>query len=338
MRIAFVAPLGASTCDTTSHGAHVVVADLARAMKERGHDVIVFCAEGSYLNGIDTAPILRDARSDVYETLWWHLGQWDPDVVSQHATPAEAFGPHGHPMVHTMHANPGDDGVIDAPMRVHEQLVAVSRDSERRWRAAGARNVRFIANAVPDFGVSMSAPDPIALIAGRITPEKGTAAAIRAAKRAGLEPVVVGEVCDRLYFAREIVPLLDHVRVMRTIPRQRVWALMARAAVTLMPVEWDEPFGLVAAEAQAAGCPVVGYARGALPEVVPQGDGGILVTPGDEDALASAIPIARCMDRVAVREQARDRFDFDLMADSYEELLSEAATGMAQHGDAAAAA
>ena len=126
--------------------------------------------------------------------------------------------------------------------------------------------------------------------------------------------------------------------MLRTIPRQRLWALMARAAVTLMPIEWEEPFGLVAAEAQTAGCPVVGYARGALPEVVPQGDGGVLVTAGDEDALVSAIPVARCMERVAIREQARDRFDFDLMADSYEEVLAEAATGMSHHGDIAAAA
>lgn len=336
MRIAFVAPLCAPTCDTTSRGAHVVVADLARAMKARGHDVMVFCAEGSYLNGIDTAPVLRDARTDAYDALRWHVDQWDPDVVSQHATDAEAFASDGHPVVHTMHVNPVDEDLMRAATSSQVILVAVSHDSQRRWRGAGARDVELIPNAIPEFGVPMGPPDPIALIAGRIAPEKGTATAIRAAKRAGLEPVVVGEICDRTYFAREIVPLLDGVRVFRTLPRQRVWALMARAAVTLMPVDWEEPFGLVAAEAQAAGCPVVGYARGALPEVVSQGAGGLLVAAGDEDALASAVPVARCMDRVAVREQARDRFDFHAMVDSYEELLAEAATGMTHHTAAAA--
>ena len=337
MRIAFVAPLCAPTCDTTSRGAHVVVADLARAMKERGHDVMVFCAEGSYLNGLDTAPVLRDARSETYETLRWHVDQWDPDVISQHATDAEAFAPSGHPIVHTMHVNPVDEALARAAVMGREQLVAVSADSQRRWRAAGAHDVNLIQNAIPDFDVRIAPPDPIALIAGRIAPEKGTAAAIRVAKRAGLEPVVVGEVCDRNYFAREIVPLLDGVRVMRTLPRERIWALMGRAAVTLMPIEWEEPFGLVAAEAQAAGCPLVGYARGALPDVVRQGEGGILVSAGDEDALAAAIPMARCMERVPVREQARDRFEFDAMADAYEELFAEAATGMAAHEEAKAA-
>jgi glycosyltransferase involved in cell wall biosynthesis len=195
--------------------------------------------------------------------------------------------------------------------------------------------VSTIANGIPEFPVTMRDPEPIALIAGRIAPEKGTAAAIRIAHRAGLEPVVVGEVYDRGYFAREIVPLLDGTHVYRTLPRERVIALMSRAAVTLMPVEWDEPFGLVAAEAQTVGCPVVGYARGALADVV-RSDGGMLVAAGDEDGLVSAIPEARSMDRVAVREQARDRFDFDVMLDAYEELFAEAATGMSHAPEVAA--
>ena len=103
---------------------------------------------------------------------------------------------------------------------------------------------------------------------------------------------------------------------------------MARAAVTLMPIQWDEAFGLVAAEAQMAGCPVVGYGRGALPEVVPQFVGGVLVPSGDEDALVQAIPVARSIDRARVRASALERFDVDEMVDGYEELLAEAATGM----------
>jgi glycosyltransferase involved in cell wall biosynthesis len=337
MRIAFVAPLLAPLCDTTSRGSHVIVADLARAMKARGHDVMVFCAQGSYLKGVDTAPIIVDARSSAFEELQWHMEKWDPDVVSQHACDAEAFAmSHGHPVVHTLHANPLDPSAASGAARSRAPLVAVSHDSQRRWREAGCTHVSTIPNGIPDFPLKPGDTEPIALIAGRIAPEKGTAAAIRVAHRAGLEPVVVGEVYDRGYFAREIVPLLDGTHVYRTLPRERVVALMARAAVTLVPVEWDEPFGLVAAEAQTMGCPVVGYARGALSDVVPHGEGGMLVAAGDEDALAAAIPAARSMDRIAVREQARDRFDFDVMLDAYEELLAEAAMGMTQARPAAA--
>jgi len=328
VRIAFVAPVVAPLCDAMSRGPHIIVRDLARAMLARGHDVMVFCAQGSFLAGVPTAPIVIDASvTSAFLELYWHLAQWDPDVIAQHAFEVDAVAlADGLPTVHTLHANPGDDQMLTALRRCGWPVAAVSRDSQRRWREAGLAGVGAIPNGVPDGDWERGAPEPIALIAGRISPEKGTAAAIRVARRGGLEPVLVGEVHDRGYFAREVVPLLDGAHVFRTLPRERVSALMQRAAITLVPIEWEEPFGLVAAEAQMAGCPVVGYARGALPEIVPA-EGGVLVAPGDEDALVSAIPFARGLDRLTVRESARDRFDFDTMVDAYEERFAEAATG-----------
>ena len=355
MRIAFVAPLVAPICDTTSRGPNVVIADLARGMLARGHDVMVFCAQGSYLKDVPTAPIpvdprvadaavIRGARresanaalADAFAQLFFHLDQWSPDVVAQHAFDAEPYALSRHvPTVHTLHLNPTDPGVVDAVRGTRAPLVAVSHDSARRWTQAGARRLWTIPNGVRDYPVTTAAPSAIALIAGRIAPEKGTATALRVARRAGLEPVVVGEVYDRGYFAREVTPLLEGARLCATLPRDRVRALMARATVTLMPIEWDEPFGLVAAEAQLAGCPVAGYARGALPELVPQGSGGVLVRPGDEDALVGAIADARTIDRAALRASALERFDLARMIDAHEELLAEAATGLARN-DAAA--
>src|SRR2546429_5792869 len=93
------------------------------------------------------------------------------------------------------------------------------------------------------------------LFRSRVSPEKGTAEAVEAARRAGLEPLVVGTVYDRDYWAREVaVPV-------RRVERPELWRLMAGSAGTLMPGAWDEPFGVVAAEAQMAGCPGLGYPR-----------------------------------------------------------------------------
>lgn len=328
MRIAFVASLASPVREVTSRGEHVVIADLARCLRDRGHDVVVFCAQGSYLADLDTAPVMAGAG---YDELFWHLERWEPDVISLHALDAHVQAlACVVPTVHTLHANPAAPVPVVPTRPARATLVAVSEDSARRWREAGAANVHAIPHGVPAFATPATDPDPIALIAGRIAPEKGTATALAVARRAHLEPVVVGEVCDRAYFARDVAPLLDGAHVFRTLPRDRVAALMARAAVTLMPVEWDEPFGLVAAESQRVGCPVVAYARGALPEVVPQGVGGILAAPGDEDALVRAIRVARSMDRRKVREAARERLDLPLMIDRHEALLAEAATGMAR--------
>jgi len=105
------------------------------------------------------------------------------------------------------------------------------------------------------------------------------------------------------------------------VPREELFQLMARCAVLLMPVRWDEPFGLVAAEAQMAGCPVVGYRRGALPEVVPHGLGGWLVQPDDERALVLAVHLARGLDRDSIRRRARRELGVEPMIDAYEREL-----------------
>jgi glycosyltransferase involved in cell wall biosynthesis len=105
------------------------------------------------------------------------------------------------------------------------------------------------------------------------------------------------------------------------VSRDELFQLMARCAVVLMPVEWDEAFGLVAAEAQMAGCPVVAYRRGALPEVVHHRVGGWLVEPGDEDALVAAVHLARGLDRHAIRRRAQRELGTAPMVDAYEQAL-----------------
>jgi glycosyltransferase involved in cell wall biosynthesis len=182
-------------------------------------------------------------------------------------------------------------------------------------------STRVIRNGVPDFGPWSSEPSSIALVAGRISPEKGTAAAIRVARRAGLSPLLVGDVYDRSYFERDVEPLLRTGEFVGPVSRRRLSGLMASSAVVLMPIEWTEPFGLVAAEAQMAGCPVVGYRRGALPELVVGGLTGYLVEPGDEDALVRAIAHTQKLDRSAIRARAKRYLGVERMVDEYEAAL-----------------
>jgi glycosyltransferase involved in cell wall biosynthesis len=176
--------------------------------------------------------------------------------------------------------------------------------------------VGVLPNGVPAFDVPAGPVAARGLVAGRVSPEKGTAAAVRAARRAGLEPLLAGGVYDRPYWEREVgVPVA-------AVDRPALWRLMAGSAVTLMPVEWDEPFGMVAAESQMAGCPVLAYRRGGLPEVVEDGVGGILVEPGDFEGLVAAVPAALALDRRLVRESALRRLGIDRAAAAYERALA----------------
>src|SRR5438105_255690 len=81
---------------------------------------------------------------------------------------------------------------------------------------------------------------------------------------------------------------------------------------------WEGPFGMVAAEAQMAGCPVAGYRRGALPEVVDEGVSGFLATPDDIESLATAIGHCLALDRAAVRASAQRRLGLERALDRYE--------------------
>ena len=84
---------------------------------------------------------------------------------------------------------------------------------------------------------------------------------------------------------------------------------------------WDEPYGLVVAEALACGTPVCAFARGALPELLHE-DCGILVAPGDVAGLAAAIADAPRLSRAAAREHALRTCSLEHMVDRYAELYA----------------
>jgi glycosyltransferase involved in cell wall biosynthesis len=156
----------------------------------------------------------------------------------------------------------------------------------------------------------------VALVAGRISPEKGVEDALAAARTAGLGVIVAGAHYDPTYEVD-----LSGAQVLGPLPRDQLRRLMASSAVTICAVRWEEPFGMVAAEAQMAGCPVAAYHRGALPEVVEEGVSGFLARPDDVADLALAIRLCLALDRAAVRASALRRLGFEGALDGYEIAL-----------------
>lgn len=341
MRIAVVASLVTPLREAQLGGAQAFLTDLARVLSARGHRVTVFAAAGSSVGGVQlvTVPapagveraLVRPAGAPAecvpelragFARLFAAVCRHGCDVVSQHAFDAEAVELAGEaelPVLHTLHLPPIVPAVVSAALAAagpRTRFVTVSEAMRRAWADAGLAVVGVIPNGVPAFELPPAAPAPRALVAGRVSPEKGTATALHAARRAGLEAVLVGGVYDMDYWRREVrLPA-------RPVERRELWRLMAGSAVTLAPVDWEEPFGLVAAEAQMAGCPVAGYRRGALPEVVEEGVGGLLVEPGDFEALVAAVPRALGLDRRRVRESALRRLDIARTAERYEAALA----------------
>ena len=346
LSIAVVAPLVAPLSAAHPYGNQHFLADLAQALHAMGHDVVVYAAAGSHVDGVEVQAIeiplaaqrrfvlLRDneshessAMAEAFECLFTRLRARGHDAISQHAFDREAIlGCDGIPALHTLHLPPMSPPVVATVRATDSALCSVSRSCAKQWREAVGRHVHALPNGVPRFEAPAASVSDIALIAGRISREKGVTTAIRAARRAWLRPRVVGEVYDRDYFDEEVAPLLDGEVVMPPLSRLALAREMARAGAVLMPVEWDEPFGLVAAEALRVGCPVIGYRRGALPEIVRDGD-GILVDPGDENALVDALCRVHRLDRTEIRRRAAHRFDMFVCARRYEAALHGLARG-----------
>ncbi len=260
------------------------------------------------------SPVIRRA----FELLFRELRRLGADVVSQHAFDSEAIEmSEGLPVLHTLHMPPISTRVLGEVLKSGAAFATVSESCRRAWAAAGAGQVGVLRNGVPVFTVEEVPIREDALLAGRLSPEKGFEDGIAAARAIGLRPVVVGVPYDRSYELD-----LSAGVALPPQPRSRLWQLMAGASVTLLPVHWDEPFGMVGAEAQMAGCPVAGYSRGGLVEIVEPGVSGFLSEPGDVKGLAEAALAATKLDRAAVRASAVRRLGLDASLDAYEAALA----------------
>jgi glycosyltransferase involved in cell wall biosynthesis len=155
--------------------------------------------------------------------------------------------------------------------------------------------VRDVADA-PRFD-----PAGPALVAGRLAAEKGIEVAIAACRAAGRPLVVAGD--GPLRDVLEGAAAGADVRFTGRVDAAELDQLRAAASVAIVPSRSAETFGLAAAEAMAAGLPVVASRIGALPELI--GDAGVLVAPGDAAALAAGL--ARVAPDAALRGLRRVR-------------------------------
>jgi glycosyltransferase involved in cell wall biosynthesis len=163
---------------------------------------------------------------------------------------------------------------------------------------------------------------------GRFDDTKGAHRAVAAAQSASVPLVVAGPVQpgQESYFEEEIEPHLndDRMRYAGEVGGAEKHELFANARALLMPIRWDEPFGMVMVEALACGTPVIAFPQGAATEIVQHEVKGYLVD--DEQAMAAAIADLHKIDPAACRETVATRFSAETVANGYVEIYRRAAS------------
>ena len=338
LRIAMLAPPWISVPPPGYGGVEAVVSTLTEALVARGHGVTLFCAPGSASSATVTTLLTESHPDEIERSLYEvdHVSQaFDQidlagagdrfDVIHDHCgfTGLAMAGRIDTPLVHTLH---GPFTAETAAFYAHHghkgTLVAISRAQ--------------LSTAPPGLTPVSSIPNPIDLRAwslqerkgdyllwvGRVTPDKGPHRAIAVARAIGVPLVLAGVIQpgQQAFFDREVAPHIDgtSVQFVGEVGGAVKQSLFASARGLLMPIRWDEPFGMVMVEALACGTPVIAFAEGAACELIVDGRTGFLVE--DERAMIDAVgrlPRIRARD---CRDWVRRHCDGQVVAAAYERV------------------
>ena len=333
MKILQIAPLWETVPPPAYGGTEAVVHLLVEELVRQGHDVTLWASGDSKTSARlqSCCPSSLRTKEDiysksVYSCLHASLALKDAqhyDIVHNHAGEEVMAISHLLPdllMLTTMHCvvTPDTRRVWDNYRAYFNSISWSQRRLMPEIRGGRFAGVAYNAIDVASFPFQNQKQDYI-LFLSRMSPEKGPTLAIEVARRTGRRLVMAGKVDakDRDFFTREVQPLIDgeHIVFMGEADAVLKRELYREASGVVMPIEWDEPFGLVMPEAMACGTPVIVFNRGAAPEIVEHGETGFVVDTLDE--MVQAVAKLHTVDPAYCRARAVQRFDAPIMARRY---------------------
>lgn len=354
MRILQLAPIWETVPPPAYGGTEAVISVLTEELVRQGHQVTLWASGDSSttaeLRSVLPQSLRKAALTDV--ALQYSLIH----VASALRTAS------GFDVVHNHSGPPSQLGMalsslIDLPMltTLHNDLTEDTRfiwDNYEGWYNAisheqssklphlsHAKSAGVVYNGidVASFPFQPKKQDYL-LFMGRITAAKAPHLAVEAARRLGMRIVVAGVSMpeEHEYFTDVLAPLLDGQRAIfvgeadAALKRE----LYAGARALLLPLQWEEPFGLVMIEAMACGTPAIVFSRGAAKEILVNGETGFLVR--DVDEMVSAAQRLDTIDPWRCRAVVEERFGAPVMAAAYlatyEKMLRGAATPTPESG------
>jgi glycosyltransferase involved in cell wall biosynthesis len=317
-------------------GTELIVHELVEGLCAHGHSVTLFAT--------------GDSRTSGQLRFLYHKPHWPPDVLTDlnhvtwalrdiqrgrfdlvHAhsalalTTARLLGP--IPMVYTVHHDRDDRLSEYYRFCADAHFIAISADQRRREQALARCTVIHHGVDTTRFQATMR-PAGYLCYVGRLAQVKGPHTAIDVARAAGLPIRVAGAVhpVDQDFARRELDErlALPHVTYVGVVDQTQKIPLLRDARALLLPLEWNEPFGVIVIEAMLSGCPVVAFPRGSMRELVEPGVTGFLVETAESMAeLVRPGGPLETFNRVRCRERAVRRFSRERMVRDHERLYGQ---------------
>jgi glycosyltransferase involved in cell wall biosynthesis len=337
MRIAQISPLWERVPPFRYGGTELIVKLVTDELVRRGHEVTLFASGDSIttakLRSVHPQALRLDAKikepliydqmmlaevyqqADNFDIIHSHVGYNALSYCSFVKTPT----------VHTMHGifTPDNEKIF----RKFSSQPLISISEAQREPRLGLNYIHTVYNGI-DTAVYPFYPEPtqpayLAFV-GRISPEKGPVQAIKIARAVGLPLKMAGkiDVVDKDFYTELVEPLIDgeQIQYLGEISHEDKVKLLGGATITLFPINWREPFGLVMIESMATGTPVIGMGLGSVPEVIADGKTGFVCHCLEK--MIEVLPDAMKIDRQTCREYVVSRFSVESMTDEYEKAYA----------------
>ncbi|BAY20922.1 group 1 glycosyl transferase [Calothrix sp. NIES-2100] len=336
MKIAQVAPLWERVPPPTYGGIELVVSHLTDELVRRGHEVTLFASGDSQTLATLEAIYPRALRLDpnvkeyaVYEML--ELSQVyqraaEFDIIHSHVgiSALSLASLVSTPTVHTLHGSFTKDN--RKAFSHHKKQPYISISNAQRQIDLNYFGTVYNGINLADYPLKKQPQEPGYLaFLGRFSPDKGPHHAIAIAKQSGWRLKMAGKIdlVDSKFFEQEIAPHIDgqQIEFIGEVNLAQKAELLGNAAITLFPITWQEPFGLVMIESMATGTPVIAMNLGSVPEVIAHGESGFVCQNYEE--MVDMIPQALKLNRQTCREYVENKFSVAQMVNGYEAIYEQ---------------
>lgn len=336
LKIAFLSPLFESVPPKAYGGTELIVYYLVEGLKKRGYDITLFASGDSKVTvklakmspeALRTDENVSEPQAYINLMMGKFFGKWADnfDIISNHADfNGLTFNCWlKRPMVSTLH------GLIVPERKLcydyyNKGSYFVSISNNQRLNAP---NLHYVANIYHGIDLKKytfnNNPKDYLLWLGRISDQKGPKEAIKIAKRTKQNLIMAGKIDDKFerYFEKKIKPYIDNkqIKFIGEADFKTKLDLLRNAYALVSPLNWQEPFGLVAIEALATGTPVLTTKKGAMPEIIEHGKTGFL---GNSylDLIKYFSQVSK-VKRIDCRKACEEKFDKERMIDEYEKVF-----------------